>query len=355
MNATTPRRRTARPQTPAELATAYPITVIIPAYNAADFLEQSLRALAANDRSQVEVLVVDDASDDATPHLVGEKPQELPIEVIRLTRRSGPAAARNAGAQKARFPFLFFLDADVVLPPQAIFWIRESLDLYSHRPEVSGVLGIYSEQLPDRGFFSNYKNLYTCFLYETTETLSPFVHTPMFCVRRDVLLQAGGFDPGSATAEDFELGVRLGLAGHRFVIDWRIRGVHLKRYTLKSVLAEDARRIRDLRSLRLSREGTRFAYRAHRWHRLLSLALPGLTLGSLALCFWSLGFAYVAVFLLLAFAAVNAKFWRFSARRKGIWFATKALAFLFVEMLWAELALLKGIAAKKKADTAQAL
>ncbi len=131
--------------------------------------------------------------------------------------------------------------------------------------------------VPSGGFLTNFKNLTTCYLYNITDTQSPYLHTPIFCIRKEVLESAGGFDPRLWRAEDFRLGVVLGSRGYRFIIDRRIKGLHLKEYGFAGALKEDWLRIKDLQSVRLGPGERAFALRAHRWTRLVSLSLPGAT------------------------------------------------------------------------------
>src|SRR6266516_1179164 len=86
------------------------ISVVIPAYN--EELELSatiaaIRAAASGAAQPCEVIVVDDASADATPEIASH----AGAKVIRIDRRQ-IAAARNAGARAARGEYLFFVDAD---------------------------------------------------------------------------------------------------------------------------------------------------------------------------------------------------------------------------------------------------
>ncbi len=318
-----------------QAAQKYPISVVIPAHNAATHLGRCLEAVHANDLTAVEIVVVDDASSDSTPQIAGESGCRL----IRLDRQVGPAGARNQGAREALNPYLLFLDSDVVLPLGSISFIRETLELYSHRPDVSGVLGQYSETTPTAGFVTNFKNLTTCHLYNITDTQSPYLHTPIFCVRKDVLESAGGFDSRLWRAEDFRLGVVLGSRGYRFIIDRRIKALHLKEYSLAGALKEDWLRIKDLQSVKLEPGERAFALRAHRWSRLVSVSLPGAAALALALSGLRIEFAFVAALLAGLFLALNARFLLFCRRKKGIFFAVQSAVFLFVEMLWAEIAL----------------
>ena len=306
-------------------------------------MARTLEALLANDLSQTELILVDDGSSDETPSVIRSFAGRIGLVSIRNEHSLGPAAARNAGAARANLPFLLFLDADVLLPSAGLQQLRETLDLYSHRPDVAGALGGYAEDWAGEGFFSHFKNLSTTFLYRVTETQSPYLHTAIFLVRRDVFELAGGFDERLRKAEDFKLGLALGSRGYRFVIDRRVTGMHLKSYTLSGILREDWLRIVTMRRLKMTRAERRFSLRAHRPGRLISLALPGPTLaagfgGAIA------GRWLVAVSLggALLFGALNFRFLNYVRRRRGWKFAVGSLGMLFLEMLWAELAVLMG-------------
>ena len=329
------RRRTARNKTPEELGQSFPISIIIPFFNCLDQLAQTLPALAQNDLRQCEVLLIDDGSTDGSGKLAQDFDLGAPSRLLPIPSRSGPAEARNLGLREAQHPHVFFLDADIVLPAKALFWMRESLDIYQHRSEVQGVLGVYSANVPGAGFFTHYKNLYTCHLYNSTQTLSPFVHTPIFCVHKQAIEAVGGFDGRLETAEDFRLGISLGSQGYRFVIDRRIQGIHLKTYSLGSILREDKRRITDLRRVNLAPNERAFYYQANRWGRILSVLLPGTTLLCLILSLAVPIFRMLAIVLALLFYGLNWRFLSFCRRKRGFLFMLVAALFLPLEMVWA--------------------
>ncbi len=328
-----------------DLSEEYPISVVIPAHDRAAELARCLQGLSANDLSNTEVLVVDDASKESLQEAFRQLEEtDCRHRLIRHRVNRGPAGARNTGLAEATHPYLFFLDADVVPHPRTLQWVRETLDLYRHRPEVVGVLGSYSEERPQPDdFWTDYKNLTTCHLYAATQTLSPYLHTPMLCIRKKVLQEAGGFDPTFETAEDFRLGVLLGSRGFRFIIDRRIRGLHLKRYDLRAILHEDARRLRDLGRLDLTGPQQLFALRAHRLSRIVSLATPGLSLLTLLLAPLAPQLLWLLLALLMLFWAVNLPLASYLRKRRGFLFAWKARLALFLEMLWAEYCLLTGL------------
>ncbi len=321
---------------------SFPLTVVIPVHNSPAQLKLCLDALARNRLDAVEVLIVDDASTDNTRQ-VAEKAageSDIPISFLRLERQSGPAAARNVGMRAARNPYVLFLDSDIVLPDHGIESIRGTLDRHAVRPEVAGVMGIYSEAIPWSDFCSDYKNLHVCFLHETTETLSPYLHTAILCIEKRILEEAGGFDTGLATGEDFRMGVKLGSKGYRFVIDRKVQGVHLKRFSFISMLKEDWRRVRDLLTIQLEEDQQNFIYHAHRWTRLLSAALPLPTLAATGLILWHSYWTLIALPLWLMFCVINLSFLAYVFKRRGVFFALKSAALMFIEMLCAQMSLI---------------
>ncbi len=88
------------------------VSVVIPCFNYAEYLPEALDSALKQSHGSVEVVVVDDGSTDATQAVLagyGERIRHFRQE------QSGPARARNRGAQEARGEFLVFLDADDAL------------------------------------------------------------------------------------------------------------------------------------------------------------------------------------------------------------------------------------------------
>ncbi|MBX6745477.1 MAG: glycosyltransferase family 2 protein [Acetobacteraceae bacterium] len=88
------------------------VTVVVPAYNAAGTIDETLRSVRAQTLRELEILVVDDGSQDGTPEIVLRHAAVDPR--VRLIRQSnaGVAAARNRGIQEARAEFVAPVDAD---------------------------------------------------------------------------------------------------------------------------------------------------------------------------------------------------------------------------------------------------
>ncbi len=105
-------------------------SVVVPAHNAAYCLPTALDALAAQATSAwTEVIVVDDASGDATPEIAAGHPAVT--HAVRLCRRAGAGAARDVGVRLAAGDTIVFMDADMVPQPHVLadFAARAADDL----------------------------------------------------------------------------------------------------------------------------------------------------------------------------------------------------------------------------------
>ncbi|MFI9819038.1 glycosyltransferase family 2 protein [Streptomyces sp. NPDC052013] len=100
------------------------VTVIIGAYEAMPYLVECLDSVTAQtiDPERIEVIAVDDGSSDGTgeylEEFAGRAP--MPVTVIRQENSGGPSGPRNVGLAKATGRYVFFLDADDRLGPEAL-------------------------------------------------------------------------------------------------------------------------------------------------------------------------------------------------------------------------------------------
>lgn len=110
------------------------ISIVIPCYNCAPYLQRCLDSIleAQPKDLNLELICVDDASTDPTLSILQTYAQRYPIQIIALAQNAGPAAARNAGSSAASGRYLWFLDSDDFLLPQA--WPR-LLALMQRYPE----------------------------------------------------------------------------------------------------------------------------------------------------------------------------------------------------------------------------
>ena len=94
------------------------LSVIVPAYDAAETIEDCLTAVfaALEGLDGCEVVVVDDASTDRTAEIAAQ----FPVEMVRLDTNVGRIGAREAGARAARAERLLFVDTRVMIPPDTV-------------------------------------------------------------------------------------------------------------------------------------------------------------------------------------------------------------------------------------------
>jgi glycosyltransferase involved in cell wall biosynthesis len=210
------------------------ISVIIPAYNAAQHLETSLARLAASSEAPLECIVVDDGSTDGTADIA----RRCGAKVLSTKGRAGPARARNQGATAAKGDILFFLDADVCVHPDTLARVRQN---YEDDPGLDAVIGSYDTSPGSRDFLSQYKNLMHCYVHQHGKRDACAFWSGCGAIRRDVFFQHAGFDESYSrpAIEDIELGYRLRNAGRKVVLDKDILVTHLKRWTFWGLLKTD--------------------------------------------------------------------------------------------------------------------
>src|SRR5262245_8895503 len=114
------------------------VSIVVPVWNGGERFGACLAAATAAARPPHEIIVVADGEGDGAwrkAHAVG-------IRVIKLPTTGGPARARNAGAKAARSQILFFVDADVVIPPNAL---KTILDVFAGDSSLAALIGSYDD------------------------------------------------------------------------------------------------------------------------------------------------------------------------------------------------------------------
>jgi GT2 family glycosyltransferase len=183
------------------------VSAIVPAYNCAPYLGAAIDSALGQEGIDVEVVVVDDGSTDATSSVIASFGGR--IRAIRQDNR-GPSAARNAGLAISRGEFVAFLDADDTWEPrksriQVAYLQRHAscglvfcdvLRMDETGRTITPILGERAPQTPtgrclERLFLGN------------------FVLVPGVMVRRSILDRVGTFDESLRSAEDYDLWLRI--------------------------------------------------------------------------------------------------------------------------------------------------
>lgn len=179
------------------------VSVVVPFHDAHRFWPETLASLRAQTLTDFEVVLVNDASTAAESlRLLDELRHGGEVRVIDHAQRAGAAAARNTGVLAARGEFVFLLDADDLLAPQALeqltWWLLTSPDcgfVYS------GVVN-FGEQTG------------ACFeAYEPLRLRHENYLTCAALLRREVYVQVGGMTTEADLHEDWDFWLRLASLG----------------------------------------------------------------------------------------------------------------------------------------------
>jgi glycosyltransferase involved in cell wall biosynthesis len=297
------------------------VSVIVPVFNGRPFLAKCLDAIHRSSFREFEVIVVNDASTDESATIARTRG----AHVVSLPVQSGPGAARNHGVRAARAPIVFFVDADVVIHPDAMARVVASLET---QPDVAAVFGSYDDSPAATNFVSQYKNLYHHFTHQQGGEDAATFWAGCGAVRREVFIRSGGFDSiryPRPSIEDIELGYRLRRMGYRIVLDKQLQGKHLKNWTLSSMLRADVLyRAIPWSQLILTSGGIVNDLNLKRSERVCA-ALVVIATTLLPLVPYFRGAALAAFASMGVVVALNHKLYRFWLRRRGLWFACRAL------------------------------
>jgi hypothetical protein len=164
-----------------------------------------------------------------------------PEELIVVDQPSAavPAAARNAGAERAAQPVLVFVDSDVIVHRDAFTRIRAAFD---RDPDLTALFGSYDDAPEAPGAVSGFRNLLHHHVHQSAAGRVGTFWTGLGAIRRAAFGAAGGFDETLPWMEDVDLGIRLSREGARIVLDPTIQGTHLKSWTLPQMVWTDLAR-----------------------------------------------------------------------------------------------------------------
>ena len=184
-------------------------SVIIPTFNRATLLRQTLESVWRQTLSDYEVIVVDDGSTDDTATWLSE----IASKVNPITQQNvGPGAARNKGAEKAGGEYLAFLDSDDLWFPWTLDTVAALIPKYDRPSLISAKLIAFKDpaQLDSVRKTPTKAEVFTD--YFASSDRDCFVGAGMTFVRRDKFLDAGGFSDRKINLEDHDLVLKLGTA-----------------------------------------------------------------------------------------------------------------------------------------------
>lgn len=192
-----------------------PVSVIIPTYNRARFLQRAVESVDKQSLSCAEIIIIDDGSTDDTSELLTAIKEKARTPIVTLsTKNRGVAAARNLGVENARHSTISFLDSDdhwskKKLEKQYNTFARQNGYQICHTREKWLRRGVHLNQkrkhIPRHGdIFSHCLEL--CGVGMSTVMLEKALFTKI-----------GGFDESMRCCEDYDLWLRVS-AQHKFLL-----------------------------------------------------------------------------------------------------------------------------------------
>ena len=187
------------------------ISIIIPTYNRASFLEEAIQSVLDQDyfarhgASSFEFLVIDDGSTDNTEDIVKSSGNQMRYH---FQEHKGVSAARNLGLELAQGDYIAFLDSDDL-------WKKEKISIQmSYMNAFPRAKVCYTEEVWMRGgVFVNPKKKhrkYSGWIFDHVLPLC-LISLSSALFRREVFEQIGKFDEELLACEDYDFGIRLAL------------------------------------------------------------------------------------------------------------------------------------------------
>jgi GT2 family glycosyltransferase len=312
------------------------LSVVVPVRNGEETLRACLEAIRRSTFQDFELIVVDDGSVDTSQSIA----HEFGANVVECPSLRS-AAARNAGARKARGEVLVFVDADCEIHDDALALLAARFRTDS----IDAAFGSYDDTPAADGIVSVWKNLQHHYVHQHSRRDASTFWTGCGAVRTAVFLEVEGFDaerhPGPSV-EDVAFGRRLRAGGHSIALMPDVLAKHHKRWTLSSFVRTDLfSRAIPWSRLMLSRSGMTHDLNLDWRGRSSGIAVGAMTLAAL-LTIWFHAFGAVALLALACFVAINAGFYRFLASRQGALFAVAGIGLHVIHFAIADSGFLLG-------------
>jgi glycosyltransferase involved in cell wall biosynthesis len=181
------------------------VSVIIPTYNRAGLILETLGSVLAQTFDDYEILVVDDGSEDNTEKALADLKQRI---IYRRIRHAGASAARNVGLAMARGEYIAFLDSDDLWNARFLEKMAGTLDAAASAGFVYCDYATFDEQsIVKAAHLPPEYKIHGDLFARLVE--SDFISTGALLIRQECLRQVSGFDPRLAIAHDWDLWLRL--------------------------------------------------------------------------------------------------------------------------------------------------
>lgn len=205
------------------------VSVVLTHYNYSDFVRDAIESVVASTDISLELVIVDNHSDDEELHhlqsIIGEY-EWFPIRLVANAADQGPSVSRNIGARHARAQFLLLLDADNSLYPEGARLLTNALV----ESDAAFAYGIIEK-------FGQNTGLLSAIPWNVERLVEANYIDTMALIRRQVWDEVGGFDPQVAAVggyDDYAFWLQLAAAGYQgelvssFIGRYRVHGRSLQ-------------------------------------------------------------------------------------------------------------------------------
>lgn len=184
------------------------ISVIIPTYNHANFVEETLLSVLSQTFENYEIIIVNDGSPDNTNEIIAPYLGNPRLKYYEKNN-GGQASARNFGLKKSAGKFISFLDDDDIWPEDKLEWQLNYL-IHSNALAIGGACG-FIESGNIKSF--NDDDYETKIDFNNLFSGNPFVSPGQLLFRASSLIDINGFDEDIWGLDDLDLYMRLSLKG----------------------------------------------------------------------------------------------------------------------------------------------
>lgn len=188
------------------------VSVILPSKDRPDFLRRSVRTALDQVDVEVEVIVVDDGSEEPAVDGLDADPR---LRVLRVAPSRGVANARNVGVAAASHEWIAFLDDDDIWSPAKLATQIAAMSAQGRRWSHSGTVRLTAEleltevTSPDQDFAT----------YPSILQVNGVATPSAVVIERTLLEESGGFDPAFSTMADWDLWIRVARIAPALAID----------------------------------------------------------------------------------------------------------------------------------------
>lgn len=179
------------------------VSIVLPVYNDTEYLFESIHSILSQTYLNLELIVVDDGSDNQVRVIVDRFNYDNRLKYYRIETNSGLPHALNYGVSKAKGSVLGWTSADNYAHPQ---WLERMIQTLSIHPNASGIYSDYYH-IDENGLVIETKRLP---VYKLNGLQNG---GPSFLWKASSLRKAGGFDESLFGIEDRDFTIRLALSG----------------------------------------------------------------------------------------------------------------------------------------------